>query len=79
MSLNVLGYLNLNISIMLKNILNLKGAQQLGKEQQKTIYGGDACHPFLHAGYGKCPTGNGTCYTQVPCGTPCPNGQDPIC
>ena len=40
MSLNDYGIINLNIQIMLKNILNLKGAQKLSKNEQITINGG---------------------------------------
>ena len=40
---------------MLKNILNLKGAQQLSKEEQQSINGGGSCFvgcgsPFLGVG-----------------------------
>jgi hypothetical protein len=39
--------------IMLKNILNLNGAQELSKEEQKGINGGvtEACAKALAAGY----------------------------
>jgi len=45
---------------MLKNILNLKGAQQLSKNEQQAINGGAP--------------GNQTCIDQCFNGAPCPSG-----
>jgi hypothetical protein len=39
---------------MLKNILKLKGAQQLTKTEQKSISGGLACFEGGHCGNGVC-------------------------
>jgi hypothetical protein len=44
---------------MLKNILNLKGAQQLSKKEQNTINGGTGCIEVTQGQcYGMCPAGN---------------------
>tara|TARA_R110002020_G_scaffold75065_6_gene191427 strand:- start:5026 stop:5271 length:246 start_codon:yes stop_codon:yes gene_type:complete len=76
--------INLNFSIMLKNILNLNGVQKLSKKAQKSISGGDSdCNhnPNVPLGYGRCRTGStqyGPCYIVIPCGETCPNGTVPV-
>jgi len=51
---------------MLKNILNLNGAQELSKNQQQTIQGGKSCEAAVACGCTGRPNGSG-CYTAVPC------------
>lgn len=52
---------------MLKNILKLDGAQELGKSEQQTIHGGRrSCESFDDCGSGNC-CSFGICY---PIGTP---------
>ena len=54
---------------MLKNILNLKGAQQLSKKEQNTINGGGGC-------INNCTIGGHSCPPQMHCvGYFCQTGQ----
>jgi hypothetical protein len=59
--LNVHGKFNFfNFFIMLKNILNLEGAQQLSKKEQNTIHGGGGgyCVSTCGTGMPACPEGS---------------------
>jgi hypothetical protein len=69
---------------MLKQILNLKGAQALSKKEQKIINGGGfgatPCDngPIPSSDYGKCYVAP-NCYKIYLCTDTCPDGTDPFC
>jgi len=54
-----------NFITMISNILNLKGAQQLSKDEQVSITGG-----MLSVSRG-CPNGDAICCGRNGCGSPC--------
>ncbi|MCF6306339.1 MAG: hypothetical protein L3J09_00105 [Flavobacteriaceae bacterium] len=51
---------------MLKNILNLEGAQQLSKKEQSSINGGKAFCQHCNGGNGGACDGYGNCYNPCP-------------
>ena len=51
---------------MLKNILNLKGAQQLSKKEQSSINGGLAFCKYCNGGQGGACNGSGVCVDPCP-------------
>ena len=67
--------------IMLKNILNLNGAQELNNNEQKSINGGGSrnCLSFSFPTPSCfCPLPNGNCLWVEPTAT-CYNGTQPLC
>jgi hypothetical protein len=66
-------FINFNFSIMLKNILNLKGTQILSKNEQQAVTGG--C-PQNNTGDGVCFV-NG-CIIRWECSKRCPDGGSPL-
>ena len=55
---------------MLKNILNVNGAQELSKDAQKTVKGGGPIVP-IGLGEGVCPTNPNLCITGAGICVPC--------
>lgn len=63
----------------MKNLIKLKGVQELKKNELLSINGGTDCskNPTVPPGHGVCAIGN--CYVVYPCTSRCPDGTDPIC